>query len=104
LLIKVSKTSSKQFNRKIFPLLDTVKDMEYKHKMTDPGKMSQDSSYRTLGPLALIVTIQQAYSRFLSFQDWPALVSVLPQSNNVSSSSPHITVFSKMLSVWGGSS
>jgi hypothetical protein len=92
LLIKASKTSSEEFNRKIFALLNTVKEMEYKYKMTDPGKMSQDYSYCTLGPLALIATIQQAYSCLLSFQDWPALVSALPQSNNVSSSSsPHVT-------------
>jgi hypothetical protein len=69
LLIKVSKTSSKEFNQKIFAPLDTVKDMEYKYKMTDQGKMSQAPSYCTLGPLALIATIQQAYSRLLSFQD-----------------------------------
>jgi hypothetical protein len=62
--------------------------MEYKYKMTDPGKMSQDPLYQTLGPLALIATIQQAFSCLLSFQDWPALVSLLPQNNNVSSTVP----------------
>jgi hypothetical protein len=62
----VLKTSSKEFNWKIFALLDTVKDMEYKDKMTDSGKMSQDPLYQTLGPLALIATIQQADSCLLS--------------------------------------
>ena len=82
LLIKVSKTSSEEFNRKIFSILDSVKDMEYKYKMMDPGKMVKDPKYVELGPFALLATIQQAYSRLLSFQDWPALSSKLPESNN----------------------
>jgi hypothetical protein len=82
LLIKVSTTSSEEFNRKIFAILDSVKDMEYKYKMMDPGKMTKDSKYSELGPLGLLSSIQQSYSRLLSFQDWPALASKLPESNN----------------------
>jgi Zinc knuckle len=85
-LLKVSKTECEEFNRKIYALLDPVKDMEFKYKMMDPGKMTKDPKYNEYGPLALLATVQQAYSRLLSFQDWPALASKLPQSNNASSS------------------
>ena len=36
LLMKVTKTSSEEFNRKFFALLDVVKTMEYKYKVIDP--------------------------------------------------------------------
>ena len=90
LLIKVSKTFCEEFNRKIFVLLDSVKDMEYKYKMTDPVKMTKDPSYSEFGPYGLLLNIQQAYSRLLSFQDWPALATKLPQSNNASTSASNI--------------
>ena len=91
-MIKVSKTACEEFNRKIFALLDPVKDMEYKYKMTDPGKMTKDPGYSKYRPYALLLNIQQVYSRLLSFQDWPALATKLPQSNNASTSASNIKV------------
>jgi hypothetical protein len=64
--------------------------MEYKYKMTDPVKMTKDPSYSEFGPYGLLLNIQQAYSRLLSFQDWPALATKLPQSNNASTSASNI--------------
>ena len=77
----------------IFALLDPVKDMEYKYKMTEPSKMPKDLSYSVFGPYALLLNIQQAYSsRLLLLQDWPALATNLPQSNNASISASNIKV------------
>jgi hypothetical protein len=68
--------------------------MEYKYKMTEPSnKMLKDLSYSVFGPNALLLNIQQAYSRLLSFRDWPALATKLPQSNNASTSASNIKSF-----------
>jgi hypothetical protein len=61
-------------------MLDSVKDMEYKYKMMDPGQMIKGPKYSKLGPFGLLVTIQHAYSRLLCFQDCPALASTLPET------------------------
>lgn len=84
LLMKVTKTSSEEFNRKVFALLDPVKETEYKYKVLDPKAIKSDTDYKTYGPIALISTLQQAYGRLISFHDWPALALKLPESNNVS--------------------
>jgi hypothetical protein len=84
LLIKVSKTSCEEFNRKIFALLDLVKTLEYKYKVLDPLKLTKDAEYATLGLIAIISTLQQTYGRLISTQDWPALANQLPQSNTSS--------------------
>jgi hypothetical protein len=78
LLMKVTKTSSEEFNRKVFALLDPVKEMEYKYKVLDPKSIKADPDYKTYGPIALIATLQQAYGRLISFHDWPALALKLP--------------------------
>jgi hypothetical protein len=77
ILVKVSKTSSEEFNRKIFALLDQVKTMEYRYKVLDPLQLTKDPEYVTLGPIALISTLQQAYGRLISTHDWPALATKL---------------------------
>ena len=87
LLMKVTKTSSEEFNRKVFALLDPVKEMEYKYKVLDPKAMKADPDYKTYGPVALISTLQQAYGRLIASHDWPALALKLPESNNASSTS-----------------
>jgi hypothetical protein len=56
LLMKVTKTSSEEFNRKVFALLDPVKEMEYKYKVLDPKAIKSDTDYKTYGPIALIST------------------------------------------------
>ena len=61
LLMKVTKTSSEEFNRKVFARLDPVKEMEYKYKVLDPKSIKADPVYKTYGPIALIATLQQAY-------------------------------------------
>jgi hypothetical protein len=83
-LKKVSKTSSEEFNRKIFNLLDHVKTMEYKYKVLDPRSIIKDPKYSEFGPIALISTIHQLYGRLITDHDWPALATKLPQSNNAS--------------------
>ena len=69
LLMKVTKTSSEEFNRKVFALLDPVKEMECKCKVLDPKAMKLDTDYKTYGPVSLISTLQQAYGRLISFHD-----------------------------------
>jgi hypothetical protein len=61
-----------------------VKTLEYKYKVLDPLKLTKDAEYATLGPIAIISTLQQTYGRLISTQDWPALANQLPQSNTSS--------------------
>jgi hypothetical protein len=82
LLVKVSKTSCEEFNRKVFSLLDSVKSMEYGYQVMDPLALTRDPNYVTLGPIALLSTLQHAYGQLITTQDWPALACQLPQSNN----------------------
>ena len=82
LLQKVSHTSCEEFNRKVYNLLDTVKQMEHKYKVLDPRKILTDPSYDKLGPIGLISTLHEIYGRLLTDHDWPALATKLPQSNN----------------------
>jgi hypothetical protein len=82
LLVKVSKTSCEEFNRKVLSLLDSVKSIEYGYQVLDPLALTRDPSYVTLGPIALLSTLQHAYGRLSTTQDWPALAYQLPQSNN----------------------
>jgi hypothetical protein len=84
LLMKMTKTSSEELNRKVFALLDPVKETEYKYKVLDPKSIKADPEYKTYGPVAFISTVQQAYGRLISFHDWPALAFKLPESNNAS--------------------
>jgi hypothetical protein len=87
LLVKVSKTSSEEFNRKIFALLDTVKTLEYKYQVLDPLKLTKDPDYPILGPIGLLSTLQNAYGRLVATQDWPAVAYQLPQGNNSTTTS-----------------
>ena len=52
LLIKVSKTTCDEFNRKIFAMIDIVKSLQYKYKVLDPMKLTKDPEYSALGPIA----------------------------------------------------
>ena len=90
LLMKVTKTSSEEFNRKVFTLLDSVKTMEYKYKVADPKSLASDPDYPKYGPISLVSTLQQAYERLISFHDWPALASKLPESNNAATAAGNI--------------
>ena len=47
---KLTKTSSEYFNRKMFAVLDEVKQMEQRYKRLDPKSMTLDPQY-TWGPL-----------------------------------------------------
>jgi hypothetical protein len=82
LLVKVSKTSCEEFNRKIFALLDTVKTLEYKYQVLDPLKLIKDPDYPSLGPIGLISTLQNAYGQLIATQDWPAVAYQFPQGNH----------------------
>jgi hypothetical protein len=87
LLQKVSNTSCEEFNRKVFNLLDKVKQMEHKYKVLDPRKICDDSEYSIYGPIALITTLHEIYGRLITDHDWPALATKLPQSNNATAHS-----------------
>jgi hypothetical protein len=65
-------------------LLDLVKTLDYKYKVLDPLKLTKDAEHATLGPIAIISTLQQTYRLLISTQDWPALANQLPQSNTSS--------------------
>ena len=90
LLMKVTKTSSEEFNRKIFTLLDSVKTMEYKYKVADQKSLASDPDYPKYGPIALVSALQQAYGHLISFHDWPALATKLPESYNAETSAGNI--------------
>jgi hypothetical protein len=83
LLVKVSKTSCEEFNRKIFALLDLVKALEYKYQVLDPLRLTKDPNYATLGPIAILATLQHSYGQLIATHDWPAVTYHLPQSNNL---------------------
>ena len=87
LLQKVSRTSCEEFNRKVFNLLDKVKQMEHKYKVLDPRKICDDSEFSMYGPIALITTLHEIYGRLLTDHDWPALATKLPQRNNATATS-----------------
>ena len=82
LLQKVARTSCEEFNRKVYNLLDTVKQMEHKYKVLDPRKALKDPQYDKLGAIGLISTLHEMYGRLVTDHDWPALATKLPQSNN----------------------
>jgi hypothetical protein len=87
-LQKVARTSCKEFNRKIYNLLDSVKQMEHKYKVLDPRKILQDPSYDKFGPLGLISTLHEMYGQLITDHDWPALLATkLPQSNHAAANS-----------------
>jgi hypothetical protein len=58
LLVKVPKTSCEEYNLKIFALLDTNKTLEYKYQVLDPLKLIKDPDHPILGPIGLILTLQ----------------------------------------------
>ena len=87
LLQKVARTSCEEFNRKVYNLLDSVKQMEHKYKVLDPRKILQDPSYDKLGPLGLISTLHEMYGQLITDHDWPALATKLPQSNHAAANS-----------------
>ena len=84
LIKKLTRTSSEFFNRKMFALLDDVKIMELKYKLSDPRQLLKDSDYNKYGPLGIIATLQQAHGALLTEHEWPALAATIPQSNNAS--------------------
>lgn len=81
ILEKFSKTSSEYFNRKVFSLLDQAKIMGRKYKLTNPRFIQADPLYSTLGPLAIVATLQQEHSTMLEDLGWPALDLKLPSGN-----------------------
>jgi hypothetical protein len=87
LLHKVARTLCEEFNRKVYNLLDKVKQMEHKYRVVDPRKILSDPNYDTLGPIGLIATLHEIYERLVTDHDWPALAAKLPQSNNASANS-----------------
>jgi hypothetical protein len=82
LLSKFTKTSSEEFNRKVFALLDAVKQMEKKYKLSDPKSIAVDTHYNTHGNIALIAWVQKEHTDLITDHDWPALTAKRPESNN----------------------
>ena len=76
LLMKLTHTSSKIFNRKIFALLDQVMTLEAEYELKDPRLFASDISYNKYGPLALAAAIQASHGMLLSHQRWPTMASV----------------------------
>jgi hypothetical protein len=82
MLFQVSKMSCEEFNRKIFALLDLVKTLEYKYQVLDPLRLTKDPDYATLGPIAILSTLQHSYGRLIATHDWPAVAYHIPQGNH----------------------
>lgn len=76
LLLKVTKTSSNYFNRKMFNLLDDVKNMEKEYKLVDPKTLLADHRYHKLGPLAYSIRVWTLCAN----KEWPALLISVLQS------------------------
>jgi hypothetical protein len=91
-LSKFTKTSSEEFNRKVFAMLDAVKQMEKQYKFVDPKSIVADTHYHTHGPIALIAWAQKEHTDLITDHDWPALTAKLPESNNASMNNATSTV------------
>ena len=89
LLRKVTSTSSEQFNRKMYQLLDSTMLMEEKYSLADPRSMKSDPDYVTYGPFALCDALQTEYSRLYQLHQWPATSKKpTPQGNLTPASDP----------------
>jgi hypothetical protein len=91
-LLKFTKTSSEEFNRKVFALLDAVKQMEKIYKLAYPTSIVVDTHYNTHGHIALIAWVQKEHTDLITDHDWPALTAKLPESNNASMNNTTSTV------------
>ena len=86
LLAKVEKTSSTYFNQKIFATQSIVKEMERDiGPLRDPKSIESHTQYAKFGPIGLCALLQKEYGDLKQTNEWPALVTSLPQSNNASS-------------------
>jgi hypothetical protein len=83
-LSKFTKTSSEEFSRKVFAMLDTVKQMEKQYKLADPKSIVVDTLYHTHGPIAFIALAQKEHTDLITDRYWTALTAQLPESNNTS--------------------
>jgi hypothetical protein len=61
LLQKLTKTSSEEFNRKIFTLLDQTKALEHKYKMVTFDKLLKDPDHAKYSRIGLITTLHNIY-------------------------------------------
>jgi len=84
LLGKFTHTSCEYFNQKVYNLLDRVRDMEHKYKLTDPKANIFDPKYKELEPLGLVAVLLEWHSNLLADRMLTALTA-LPQSNLASS-------------------
>ena len=87
LIMKLTATSSKFFNRKMWALLDTVSTKEMEYDLADPRMFTEDADYSTLSPLGIVATMQATHGALLSQHRWPALTGQLRQNNNSSTNS-----------------
>jgi hypothetical protein len=85
--MKLTATSSKFFNRKMWALLDTVSTKEMEYDLADPRMFTEDADYSTLSPLGIVATMQATHGALLSQHRWPALTGQLRQNNNSSTNS-----------------
>jgi hypothetical protein len=64
-------------------MIDLVKKFESNFKLADPKSVTNHVDYRKYGHIPLIAWLQKEHTAFVTDQEWPALASKLPQSNNV---------------------
>ena len=57
LLKKVTNTSSKIFNRKMYPLLDAARTLESRYRLQDPITMCDDPEYTKYGTYAICASL-----------------------------------------------
>jgi hypothetical protein len=84
LLGNFTHTSCEYFNRKVYNLLNRVRYMEHKYKLTDSKAIIFDPEYKELGPLGLVAVLLEWHSNRLADRMWTALIA-LRQSNVASS-------------------
>jgi hypothetical protein len=81
---KFTKTSSEEFNCKVFVMLDTMKQMEKQYKLSDPKSIVVDTLYHTHGHIDLIAWVQKEHTDLITDHDWSALTAQLPDITNAS--------------------
>jgi hypothetical protein len=80
-LSKLTSTSCERMNRRLYTMLDDVKDMETLYKLSDPRAITRDKEYLRLGPIGLISWSQKLHANFVADHEWPALATKVPSAN-----------------------
>jgi len=70
-------TSCEYFNRKVYNLLDIIRDTEHKHNLTKPTDINSDPDYKHLGLLGLVALLFQWHSNLSADRIQTALKAIL---------------------------